>query len=628
MSLKMITSDRRFWPLFWTQFLGALNDNFLKNALVVMVTFKGFSLMGLGPSSVVALAGGVFILPFFLFSPIAGLIADKTEKSRLVRATKLWEVMIMLVGALGFYFESLSLLLAVLFMAGMQSTLFGPVKYSMIPDLVEPGELVEANAYVEMGTFLAILLGTIGGGIMISLPNGEYWIMTALLVTALVGLYTSYRVTPVKIACPDLEIEFNPIPEMGRLYGILRQSKAVFNSVLAISWFWFFGAAVLSLLPTYCKDFLGAGEQVVTCFLAMFTIGIGIGSILCEKLSFKRVELGLVPIGSLGMTIFLADLYFARPDWPITATTLLSLSEFLGTSIGIRLLVDFMLMSIFGGFFILPLYTLIQERSAPESRSRVIAANNIANSLFMVVASVFIMALHAFGYGYPQIFMTLAIMNLVAAIYIYSVVPEFALRFFSWVLARALYRIRCQGEENIPRTGPAILVCNHVSFVDWLIISALVRRPVRYVMYHKFFDVPLLRYLMKQAKVIPIAGARENPKVLEEAFEKISHELRDGEIVCIFPEGQLTRHGELNEFKTGIEKILERDPVPVIPMALQGLWGTFFSFGRGPALLKLPRHWMKRVKLVVGKAIPANGASAESLSHEVRGLLGEPTKSA
>jgi 1-acyl-sn-glycerol-3-phosphate acyltransferase len=628
MSIRMITSDRRFWPLFWTQFLGALNDNFLKNALVVMVTFKGFSLMGLGPSSVVALAGGIFILPFFLFSPIAGLIADKTEKSRLVRATKIWEVLIMVVGAVGFYFESLSLLLAVLFMAGMQSTLFGPVKYSMLPDLVEPKELVEANAYVETGTFLAILLGTIGGGIMISLPHGEYWIMSALLLTALVGLFTSYRVMPVKIACPELKIEFNPIPEMGRLYQIIKRSKAVFNSVLAISWFWFFGAAVLSLLPTYCKDFLGAGEQVVTCFLAMFTIGIGIGSILCEKLSFKRVELGLVPIGSLGMSIFLADLYFARPDWPINSASLLSLAEFLDTTVGPRLLVDFLLMSVFGGFFILPLYTLIQERSAPESRSRVIAANNIANSLFMVVASVFIMALHALGYGYPQIFMTLAIMNLIAAIYVYSVVPEFALRFLSWILARALYRIRCQGEENIPRSGPAVLVCNHVSYIDWLIILALVRRPVRFIMHHKFFDVPLLRYLMMQAKVIPIAGARENPQLLQDAFEKISHELRDGELVCIFPEGQITRHGEMNEFKTGIEKILERDPVPVVPMALQGLWGSFFSFGRGPAFRKLPRLRMKRVKLLIGNSIPAIGASAESLSHQVRGLLEEPTKSA
>ncbi len=620
MSMKLITRDGKFAPLFWTQFLGALTDNFLKNALVVLVTFKGATVAGLDAGSVVALSGGLFVLPFFLLSPLAGQVADKLEKSRLIRITKIWEVLIMLVGCAGFYFHNFVLLLSVLFLAGVQATLFGPVKYSILPDLVAKDDLVSANAYIELGTFLAILVGTIGGGILISLPGGELWISVALLVLSVLGLISGWRVKPVPAACPDLAVSFNPIPTFRSTFTILREKKAIFNSVLGISWFWFFGAAVLSLLPVYCKDYLGAGEQVVTCFLAMYTIGIGIGSIACEKLSFKRVEIGLVPIGSIGMTIFLLDLFFARPDWIPDAGKLLTFTEFLQTSVGPRLLIDFLMMSVFGGFFILPLYTLIQERSHPESRSRVIAGNNIINAVFMVASALVVMAFHHYHLTYPQIFLILGFANLAVAIYIYSIVPEFALRFLAWILARLMYRLGVKGEHNIPTEGPAILVCNHVSFSDWLIISALVKRPVRFIMYYKFFEIPLLRYLMKQAKVIPIAGAKEDPALLEAAYDQVSRDLRDGEIICIFPEGQITRDGNLNPFKSGIEKMLARDPVPVVPMALKGLWGSFFSFGRGRAFMKLPRGFFHKVELVIGKPVSASEAKAESLHTKVAGL--------
>lgn len=621
MSLKMVFTDKKFWPLFWTQFLGALNDNVLKNALVVLVTFQGIAVGGLDSGSVVALAGGLFILPFFLFSPIAGQLSDKMQKARLVRITKIWEVVIMIIAGVGFYFDNYILLLGVLFCAGLQAALFGPVKYSMLPDLVRNDELVEANAYVELGTFLAILIGTIGGGLFVAFPGGELWLIGTLIALSLLGLVTSYQVQDVRIACPDLNVQWNPFPTIGTTFRILRESKAIFNSVLGISWFWFFGAAVLSILPVYCKDYLRAGEHVVTCFLAMFTIGIGIGSIICEKLSFKRVEIGLVPIGSIGMTIFLVDLFFARPDWNPVAGQSLGLSEFLATPIGIRLLVDFLMMSVFGGFFILPLYTLIQDRSKPESRSRVIAGNNIINAIFMVVSSAIVMIFHAFHLSYPLIFLILGIANLLVAIYIYSLVPEFTLRFLSWVVTHAMYRIDSRGEQNIPKQGPALLICNHVSFVDWLVISALARRPVRFVMYYKFFEIPLVRYLMKQAKVIPICGAKEDPELLARAFDQISAELRDGEIVCIFPEGTITRDGEIGQFRTGVEKIVARDSVPVIPMAIQGLWGSFFSFGGGKAMKKLPRKWLSRVRLVIGTPVPASEARAEDLSHTVRQLL-------
>ncbi|MBK9040706.1 MAG: 1-acyl-sn-glycerol-3-phosphate acyltransferase [Bdellovibrionales bacterium] len=345
------------------------------------------------------------------------------------------------------------------------------------------------------------------------------------------------------------------------------------------------------------------------------------GSILCEKLSFRRVEIGLVPLGSLGMTIFLVDLFFVGPTWNVDTNHLLPLSDFLVTSSGPRLLVDFFLMSLFGGFFILPLYTLIQDRSKPESRSRVIAGNNIMNSIFMVAASLLVMAAHKFQLSYSQSFLVLAILNLTVAIYIYSIVPEFTLRFLSWLLARALYRIKIFNDGEIPKEGAVVLVCNHVSYIDWLIVSALVRRPVRFIMYYKFFDIPVLKYLMKQAKVIPIAGAKEDSRILETAFDTISKELRDGEIVCIFPEGKITRDGQIDVFRAGIEKILAKDPVPVIPMALQGLWGTWFSLEGGKAIIKAPRKWLTNISLIVGKRIPGAQASAETLASQVKSLF-------
>lgn len=620
MSISMVFRDPKFRPLFWTQFLGALNDNFLKNAMVVMVEYQGMSLLGLDPPLIVALSGAIFILPFFLFSMVAGQLADYREKSRLVRLVKVWELMITLVASVGFYLHHLPLLLIALFMMGMHSTFFGPIKYSAIPDLVDEGGLVAANAYVESGTFLAILLGTIGGGVLIALPHGELWIGVALNLCAVLGLLSSWQMLRLPSHSPGTRIALSPIKPLIATIAMLRQKAAVYNSVLGISWFWFFGAAVLSLLPPYCKDYLRVDEHVITAFLAMFTVGIGVGSILCERLSFKRVEIGLVPIGSLGMTIFLFDLSRLHPALS-PSQVLMPLGDFVRTENGPRLLIDFFLMSVFGGYFILPLYTLLQERSDKVTRSRVIAGNNVLNAVFMVAAALIVMTFHVLKVSLPNTFMALALANLAISIYIYFVVPEFTLRFYAWIVARALYRLRYKGEENIPATGAALLICNHVSYVDWLIIMAAVRRPVRFIMYYKYFQVPLLQSIMRQAKVIPIAGAKEDQQIFNDAFAQVSRDLRAGELVCIFPEGHVTRDGELAPFKHGIKHILARDPVPVIPMALGGLWGSVFSFEKGNALIKIRRKIWSPMRLTVSPAISADDASVARLESEVRKLL-------
>jgi 1-acyl-sn-glycerol-3-phosphate acyltransferase len=621
MSVKMIFGKGRFWPLFWVQFFGALNDNFFKNALVFLITFQGITLFGMESQSLVSLASGIFILPYFIFSPISGQLADKYEKSRIVQYTKILEITIMIVASVGFFLEEYSLLMVVLFLMGTQSALFGPVKYSMIPELVEEEELIQGNAYVELGTFLAILIGTIAGGLVVALPNASPWIGGGILSFAAIGYMISLFLQPVSIANPDLKLEVNPLPTMKHLWKIIREQEAIFNSVFAISWFWFIGAGILSVLPIYCKDYLFVGEEVVTAFLAMFTLGIALGSIVCEKLCYGRVEIGLVPIGSLGLSLFLADLSLVSPVWVVPDMELLTLTQFLELPNSIRLLVDFFLMSIFGGVFIVPLYTLLQERSRAEVRSQVIAANNIVNAVFMVASSLALIGFYASDLSLSQIFLTLSLMNIAVALYIYTVVPEFVLRFFTWILTNILFRLRVHGLDNIPKEGAVVLACNHITYVDWLILAGTCKRPARFVMYHKYFYIPILQNLMRQAKVIPICSSKEDPEILKKAMNSISEALKDGEVVCIFPEGRLTPDGELSEFRPGIVRMIERDPAPVVPMAMSNMFGSAFSLAKGNKWMQLFKTPWRRVELDIEPPTSAEEFDLESMKERIQQLI-------
>jgi 1-acyl-sn-glycerol-3-phosphate acyltransferase len=397
----------------------------------------------------------------------------------------------------------------------------------------------------------------------------------------------------------------------------------VFLSCLGISWFWFFASMYFLILPVYVRDIIGGSTSVYTLLLALFSVGTGLGSLLCELLSRRKVEIGLVPFGSIGMTVFGLDLYFALPQ--ASGLSELTVAAFFQTAFGWRLVIDLVLMAIFSGFFIVPLFALIQQRSAPSHRSRVIGANNILNAVFMVAASVlgwFLM--NGIGLTLPQVLLVTALCNAVVAIYIYTLVPEFLLRFIAWILINVLYRIRIRGLEAVPDEGPALLVCNHISYVDALVVMGSVPRPVRFVMYYKIFDMPIARQVFRWAKAIPIAGAKEDPALMEKAFEEVSRELNDGNLVCIFPEGGLTRDGEIAKFRPGVERILKRDPVPVIPMALQGLWGSMFSrYDKSLTRYLLPRRLWSRVGLVVGNARPPETATAAALEADVRELRGD-----
>lgn len=615
-----------FRAFFVTQLLSAFNDNFFKNALVIWISATRASLFGIQPAAMISLCSAAFIAPFFLFSATAGQLADRFEKTLVVRAVKAAEVLIMVLAAAGFAALSLPLLLCALVLMGVHSAFLGPVKYSILPQLVGRDELVEGNALVEMGTFLAILGGTIGGGLLVLAPRGTSYVGLAMGLVALLGLATSLRMPRLESGDARVRIHKNPLTPTLEILRIVRRTRAVFLSVLGISWFWFFGAVLLSVLPVYAHETLRAHEHVVTLFLCVFCVGIALGALLTERISGKNLELGLVPFGSIGLTLFTLDLYFVGTPYQIVGIAtvpgqLLSVSQFLDVEHAYRILIDLFGMAVFGGFFTVPLYTLIQQRAAPEERSRVVAGNNILNALFMAVGAALLAELFSLGLEPPTVFLILAGLSAATATYIYTLLPEFLLRFFAWILGRVMYRLEVRGHENIPESGPVVLVCNHVAFNDWLVVAGSVRRPVRFVMDHRIAGTPVVSMLFKHGKTIPIAPEHESKEVLERAFEKIAEELRAGEVVCIYPEGKITKTGELNPFKAGIERIVRETPVPVVPMALEGLWGSIFSRKGGPALHKLPRRFRARLTLRIEPPIPPEQVSAHGLEERVRDLL-------
>lgn len=627
MSQLKLLGQKRFLPLFLTQFLGAMNDNIFKNALVILIIYKASTIMGLPSSQVVVLAGGLFILPFFLFSATAGKLADKYEKSSLIKATKVAEVIVMGLGAIGFLTQHYEFLLVTLFLMGTQSTIFGPLKYSILPQHLSDQELVGGNALIEAGTFIAILVGTILGGIFIAdEQSGPMMVSVIVIIVAVLGLVTSLSIpkAPSNPSAPSPR--WNVVSDTIDIIKISRKNQNVFYAVMANSWFWLFGSCFLSLFPVYAKETLNGNESVVTLLLATFSVGIAIGSLLCEMMSRQRIELGLVPFGSLGMSIFAVDLYFASSMVATGSATALSAWEFFAQSSGKRILFDLLMLSVFSGFFIVPLYAYIQLRTPADERSRVIAATNIMNALFMVVGSICLAGFMKMSLGPKEIFLVLAAMNAVVATYIYFFMPEFLLRFYAWCITRVMYRLKVNGHQNIPTEGPCVLICNHVTYVDWLILAAAVKRPARFIMDHSFYKGWIQRNLLNQAKVIPIASAKENPEVLERAFARMAEELRAGEVVCIFPEGKLTYDGNLNPFRPGIERILKDTPVPVIPMALHNVWGSFFSRKGGKAIKKLPRRFWSAIELDIGALIPPEQVTAAMLQEKVQTMLDNPPK--
>ena len=631
-----LLKQRRFLPYFTVQALGAFNDNVFRQAIIGLLG----AMVAAGTmdpalrGTYTQLAPAVFILPYFLFSSIAGQFAERTEKSTLIRITTAMEIAIMTLAALGFLLQSMPLLLACLFATGMQSTLFGPVKYSILPAVLKPEELTGGNGLVEMGTSIAVLLGMLFGGMIFALAgaHGTQAAALAVILLAIAGNLASRAIPRVEASAPDLKIQWNPIPESLAILRLAKKQLAVRNAVLGVSWFWFTGTMLTGNLPVYAETHLGGSQTLYVFALAVFSIGVGVGSLLCERLSARTVEIGLVPLGAIGMSACILHLGFA----PAIAAHGLDVGGFIAQPGAWRVVLDLAGIGLFSGFYVVPLFALIQSRTPKQELSRVIAGMNIQNAVFIVLAAVGGVALQQLlGWSIPQVLLALGIASIVVAAWIFSIVPEFLMRFLSWLMVRTLYRLKLHGiEKHVPDEGAALLVCNHVSYMDALILSASIPRPMRFVMYYRIFNIPVMSWIFRTAKAIPIAGAREDPALMQRAFDQVDAALAAGELVCIFPEGALTKDGEIAPFKSGVEKILARAnqagrAVPVVPLALQNMWGSMWSrrvnAKEGDLLdrMRVPRRLRAHVEVVADAPLEGATATAALLEAKVRELRGD-----
>ncbi|MDR3479935.1 MAG: MFS transporter [Burkholderiaceae bacterium] len=618
-----LLKQRRFGPFFWTQFFGAFNDNVFKNALLAILTYDAINWTTGDVGFLTNLIPGLFILPFLLFSASAGQLADKFDKARMARYVKVLEIAIMLVAATGWMTHTLWLLIVGIVGMGFHSTMFGPVKYAYLPQHLRPDELMGGNGLIEMGTFVGILLGEVlGATLVVQKSWGIELVAGGTIAFAAIGWLISLRIPVSPASEPELNINWNVFSETFRNLSFSSKNRTVFLSLLGNSWFWFYGFIFLAQFPQYAKEYLHGDPTIYVLLLTVFSLGIGAGSLLCEKLSGHKIEIGLVPFGSIGLSVFGLDLYFASNGY--TNTSLVDVVGFVHQHGSLRILFDCVAIGLFGGFFIVPLFGLIQTRCDQRHISRTIAGMNIMNSLFMVAAAGLAIVLLKMGFSIPQLFLVTAILNALVAIYIFTLVPEFLLRFVAWILIHTIHSVRGVDTDRIPAEGAAVLVCNHVSFVDAMVIVAASPRPIRFVMDHRIFKIPVLSWLFKAGKTIPIAPAREDAAMMEKAYDTIAQALQDGDLVCIFPEGKLTSTGEMNEFKGGIKKIVERTPVPVIPMALRGLWGSLLTRGKGnPFGRSFRRGPWSKLSLAVGEAMKPADVTPEILQQKVLALRGD-----
>ncbi|CAH6979523.1 MFS transporter [Vibrio chagasii] len=617
-SQSSLLTQKRFLPYFITQFLGAFNDNIFKNVLLLFVAFASVDTLPISSNLFINLAAGLFILPFFLFSALAGVLADKYEKSWFIRKVKLLEVVIMSLGAIGFIYESYGILLLLLFLMGTQSAFFGPVKYALLPQQLETKELVSGNALVETGTFLAILIGTLGAGIIASEESAKLVAAICIVSFAVLGYVSSCFIPEAPSNAPDLKVKWQPIKLTKATLAIAKKDRPTFQALMSISWFWFLGATYLTQFPNFTKLHLNGTESSVAFLLALFSVGIAIGSLACDKLSNHRIEIGIVPMGSLGISIFGLLMATSTPE---SLPEFSSFQQFVTYSKLWPLFAYLLLLGISGGIFIVPLYSLMQLRAKPDERAQVIAGLNIYNSLFMVGSAVMgIVCLSVLELSIPQLFVLLALLNTFVMLYLFYQVPIYAFRFFTWVVTHTMYRVKHKNLHNLPENGGALIVCNHVSYMDALLLSAVCPRLIRFVMEEDYAKLPPLRRFLKRAGVIPISST--NRRSIRNAFNEVEQALHEGHIVCIFPEGKLTSDGEVAEFMRGMELIIRRSPVPVIPMALKGLWGSYFSRYKGRACKGLPTRFWTKLEIETGEPISPADASCETLHQAVADLRG------
>ena len=619
--LKLLTSER-FLPIFLAQFGGALNDNLFKSAMLIIVAFQ-LTDAAAQASTINNLAALLFILPYFLFSALAGQLSDRSDKSAMIQKNKIAEICIVLIGALALYMQSIPLLMFILFCLGAQSAMFGPNKYAVLPQLLQGRDLVRGNALIASGTFIAILLGTLIGGILAQQQSAWVWIASGCLATAVGGYVASLRIPKTDIGSPDLKVDWNLPGQTLKLIGMARGHYRVWTAILGVSWFWFIGSAYLTQIPTIVRYIGGGDESVVTLFLALFIIGVGMGCTLAAKLSGFLAEIGLAPIALL--LLGFAGLDLASID-AHDAASLLSLRGFMDSPDGLRISLDILLIGVFGGAFALPMYTELQQASYLQNRARIISINNVINAIFMVTSAIVAIGILGILQYHLSTYLALtAVLNLLFALFIFWRTPVQSLRFLAEVCSRLIYRIESREIANLPEKGPALLICNHVSYADPIIIFGACKRPIRFIMAKDIRNKPILKQIFVASRTLAICSPIEDRKTYEETIREAAESLKNGELVMIFPEGRLSPNGEIGQFRRGVEKLLEIAPVPVFPMAIRGIWESFFSHGGGPALksgfhIRLRR---RAIQLRVGAPLSPEGLSALIMQRKIEQLRGE-----
>ncbi len=588
----------------------------------MLITYRAVMIGPLDAALLVPLAGGIFIFPFFIFSATSGQMADKFQKANLIKTIKFAEIIIMSLATLGLYLDNYVVLLLILFFMGTQSAFFGPLKYGIIPSLVTAEKLVLGNAFVSAGTFIAILIGTIMGGVFVEFDHYVLALGIGLTLMALVGFLFSLKIQDVPIIGENTKVDYTFVKPTWDILKLTRKKKEIFTTVLGISWYWFLGAGVLSLLPVFVKESLGGGSQVATFFLATFTVGMGLGSFITDKISKRGVEIGLVPICALGMSVFLALICYVGLQKTAPSGELYTLKEFFHTSYALGSFLSLLGMAIFGGGYIVTKIAYLQIVADPKELSQTIAGNNIWNALFMVIASVLIMILTK-SVGIPYSFLALGILNLIVSFLFYAYHSEQTLMMWMRFLTKVFYNVEVRGGDKFPKEGPVIIVSNHVSFVDWLILMAIIPRPIHFVIDWTYYYLPTGPFWFRQAGLVPIATRKESEEVLKKAFQMIYEDLDQGSVLGLFPEGWITRNGKMRRFQPGVQKILKEKKVPVVKVAIDGLWGSIFSFYGGKVLFKWPSFKRRKVTVTISDPItPENYDSkfaekwiAQNVSH-------------
>jgi len=621
-SLLRIFTSKRFLPIFIAQFGGALNDNLFKSAMLIIVAFQ-LTDAAAQASTINNVAALLFILPYFLFSTLAGQLADRGDKAVMIQKNKIAEILIVLVGALALYLQSIPLLLFILFCLGTQSAMFGPNKYAVLPQLLQGKDLVTGNALIASGTFIAILTGTLIGGILAQQQSAWIWIATGCLVTAIGGYLASLKIPRIEIGSPDLKVDWNMLGQSIKLLTLARGQQRVWTAILGVSWFWFIGSGYLTQIPTIVRYIGGGDESVVTLFMALFIIGVGLGCALAAKLSSFVVEIGIAPIAMLLLGLTGLDLAQIEASQTLS---LMGINAFLDSPEGLRISLDILLIGIFGGAFALPMYTELQQASSLENRARIISINNVINAVFMVTSAILAIGiLGVLQFQLSTYLVVISILNLIYAVFVFTRTPVQSLRFLAEVFSRLFYRIESEEVAQLPEEGPALLVCNHVSYADPVVIFGASKRPIRFIMAKEIRNKAPFNLVFQASRTLAICSPLEDRKTYEETIREAANSLRNGELVMIFPEGRLSPDGEIRTFRRGVEKLLENAPVPVYPMAIRGIWGSFFSHGNGPALrsgfhLRLRR---RAIQLKVGMAIPPEEVNALILQGHVETLRGD-----